>query len=485
MTMSFLTITRLVCLGALGFVSVGAANAQTRPESVEAVYAERSETALVLQVEAAMALAQGELGVIPADAASAICAAADPDLVTVQALADEYAIVRHRMVAMLNVWRRSMPEEAGEYLHFGATTVDIYDTVAIMQVRTSVLMMIEQMQAIELSLIELAESQRDTPMMGRTLGQHALPITFGKKLGVWIGENRRHIDRLSDLLNRLDRSAILKGAVGSYYGLGDEGMAVETAFAQHLGFDTPYPADWHGSRDVFAEYAATLALIAGTWERFGQEVFLLQATDIGEVVERRPSTAVGSSTMPHKSNPSLSEALIHHGRVTPRLAAIVIDDMVSFFERDNTSRSNRAVGELSIAAADMLSDAGRLITRLEVNEAAMRANLDRTDGMIMSQQVVFALAERLGRVEAEERVRAAAFAAATTPGGFRAALAADPDIAAVLSEDDIAALLDPTTYLGLAGAQLDRTIAEARTARANDPGFDDRRPVLACPPEAR
>lgn len=478
-------IARLLGLAALGLISLGAASAQARPDSIEALYAERSETALVLQVEAAMALAQGELGVIPASAASAICAAADPDLVTAQALADEYAIVRHRMVAMLNVWRRAMPEEAGEYLHFGATTVDIYDTVAIMQVRTSVLMMIEQMQAIEQALIELAETHRDTPMMGRTLGQHALPITFGKKLGVWIGENRRHIDRMSDLLERLDRSAILKGAVGSYYGLGDEGMAVETAFARNLGFNAPYPADWHGSRDVFAEYAAMLALMAGTWERFGQEVFLLQATDIGEVVERRPATAVGSSAMPHKSNPSLSEALIHHGRVMPRLAAIVIDDMVSFFERDNTSRSNRAVGELSIAAAEMLRDAERLIGRLEVNEAAMRSNLDRTDGMIMSQQLVFALAEPLGRVEAEERVRAAAFAAASTPGGFQAALAADPDIAAALSEDELAALLDPTTYLGLAGAQLDRTIAEARSARADDPGFDDRPSARTCPPEAR
>ena len=475
-------IVRLLALSVIALAPAGAAHGQARPDSVEALYAERSQTALVLQVEAAMALAQAEHGVIPAEAAAAICASADPGLVTAQALAEEYAIVRHRMVAMLNVWHRAMPEEAGEYLHFGATTVDIYDTVAIMQVRTSVLMMIEQMQAIEAALIELAQTHRDTPMMGRTLGQHALPITFGKKLGVWIGENRRHMDRLGDLLDRLDRSAILKGAVGSYSGLGEAGLEVEMAFARNLGFDTPYPADWHGSRDVFAEYAAILVLVAGTWERFGQEVFLLQATDIGEVVERRPSTAVGSSSMPHKSNPSLSEALIHHGRVTPRLAAIVIDDMVSFFERDNTSRSNTAVGDLSIAAADMLTDAERLIGRLDVNEAAMRANLDRTDGMIMSQQVVFALAASLGRVEAEERVREAAFAAASTPGGFRAALAADREIAAVLDDVQIAGLLDPTSYLGLAGAQLDRTIAEARAARANDPGFHDRPATQTCPP---
>lgn len=430
---------------------------------METVFAERRETALVLEIEGALALAQAEHGLIPQTAALAICAAADPALVTPDAFDAEYDLVRHRMVAMLNVWRRGLPEHARDWVHYGATTVDIYDTAAILQTREAAFLLLERLVNIEAALIAEAERHRDTPMIGRTLGQHALPITWGKKLGGHIAETQRHSDRLAELIARLDRSAILKGAVGSYYGLGPDGIGTEQAFARYLGLAEPYPDDWHAARDVFAEYAALLSLIALSWERFGQEIFLLQGTDIAEVAETRPAGAVSSSAMPHKSNPSLSEALIHHGRVVPRLADIVIDDMVSFFERDNTSRSNAALGDLSIAAAGMLDDAARLIGRIEADPVAMRRNLDRTGGQIMSQRVVFALAPTLGRIDAEERVRTAAFAG---PDGFRDALLADPEIAARLTPDALDALLDPTADLGLAGPQLDRVIAEARARRA-------------------
>ena len=288
---------------------------------------------------------------IPQSAADAITAAARPEAVPADALAAEYAIVRHRMVAFLNVFSRSLDADAANYLHYGATTVDIYDTAAMLQVRQSILLLIEDLRAIELQLIDLAETHRDTPMIGRTLGQHALPITFGKKVAGWIGENRRHIDRMTDLLDRVERSAIMKGAVGSYVGLGDRAQAVERRFGEELGLSEPYADDWHASRDVFAEYAVNLGLLARFYGRVGQEVFLLQMTDIAEVIEQRSSTAVGSSTMPHKNNPSLSEALIHYSRTIPALSDIVADDMINFFERDNTSRPNDAIGELSMAGA--------------------------------------------------------------------------------------------------------------------------------------
>ena len=459
-------------LFALFAISAGPAQAQA-PDTVEATFSDARLNGYVLDIEAALARAQAAEGVIPQSAADAITAAAVPGAVPADALAAEYDIVRHRMVAFIHVFSRSLDPEAANYLHYGATTVDIYDTARMLQVRQSILLLIEDLRDIELQLIALAETHRDTPMIGRTLGQHALPITFGKKVSGWIGENRRHIDRLTDLLGRVERSAIMKGAVGSYVGLGDRAQAVEQRFGAELGLGEPYADDWHASRDVFAEYAADLGLLARFYGRIGQEIFLLQSTDIGEVVERRRSTAVGSSTMPHKNNPSQSEALVQYSRTIPALAAVVADDMMNMFERDNTSRPNRVVADISVESEDMLAAASRLISRLEVDPEAMRRNLDRSGGWILSQRFVFALAPHMGRTEAEELIRDLAHQARDSGADLRETVMANAAIRDALGEAEIDRLLDPTTYTGLAGEQVDAVIAAARAARPTDPRAAD------------
>ncbi|QNL19657.1 hypothetical protein HXX25_10170 [Hyphobacterium sp. CCMP332] len=446
---------------------------QTRPLSrnseIATIFSTPALNAEVLRLEAALARAQAFHGVIPQSAADAISAAAVPENIPQDAIDAEYAVVRHRMVAFLNVFRRSLDEESANYLHFGATTVDLYDSAAMLQMRASVFEMIENLRTIELQLIELADRYKDTPMIGRTLGQHALPITFGKKLSGYIGENRRHIDRLADLLDRIERSIIMKGAVGSYLGLGPEGQNVEARMAVELGLPAPYPDDWHASRDVFAEFALVQAMMARTWGRLGQEVFLLQMTDIGSVMEAVPTGSVGSSTMPHKVNPSLSEALIQHSRTIPRLAEIVLDDMVNFFERDNTSRPNRAIEDVAIATEEMLGDASRLLSRIRVDEARMAENLQRSQGWILTQRIVFAVQEDLGREAAEHRLRDLAAAATGTGASLRDAIESDAELSALLSPEELEALLDPNTYLGLDAALVDAVIAEARAARLEDP----------------
>ncbi|MCF8880087.1 hypothetical protein L5876_09695 [Hyphobacterium sp. SN044] len=433
------------------------------------IFSVGSLNAQVLRLEAALARAQAARGVIPQSAADAITVAAIPENLPQADLDAEYAVVRHRMVALLNVLRRSLDEESADYLHYGATTVDLYDSAAMLQMRNSVFALIDDLRTIELQLIEQARHYRDTPMIGRTLGQHALPITFGKKLSGYIGENRRHIDRLTDLLERIERSIIMKGAVGSYLGLGEEGQEVERLMAAELGLPEPYPDDWHAGRDVFAEYALVQSMIAHTWARFGQEIFLLQMTDIGSVYEQLPGGSVGSSTMPHKVNPSLSEALIQHGRVIPRLAEIVQDDMINFFERDNTSRPNQAIEDVALATEAMLGDASRLISRLRVNETRMAENLGRSEGWILTQRIVFAIQDDLGREGAEHRLRDLAAEASETGASLREAIEADAELLALFEPGELDALLDPATYLGLDGALVDAVIAEALSVRASDP----------------
>jgi len=441
------------------------ARAAEAPTTVRAVFDAAHEVQTLLDIEAALARSQASLDIIPDWAAEEITRKADASYVPLDALAAERDRVRHRMVALLNVWGRSLDDGAEEYVHFGATTVDIYDTLLVLQLLDAGQLLRDDLLELEAVMMDLAQRHRETVMIGRTLGQHALPITFGKKVSTWLGENRRNIERLDTVLARLERSGILKGAVGSYLGLGPQGMAVEARFVEELGLAPPYPDDWHGARDVIADYAVTWALVARSLARVGNELFLLQMTDIGETEEVRRASAVGSSTMPHKKNPSKSEALMHYGRTIPRLAEVLLDDMVNVFERDNTSRPNRIPAELSIEAAGMLRAATGLLRDLRVNEAAMRRNLDRTRGLVMAQRVTFALADELGKSTANDAIHEVASYALENNLGLREAIRAFPEVSGHLDDAELDALLDVETYVGLAAEQVDAVIAWCEAAR--------------------
>lgn len=426
-------------------------------ETIEDIFSPDTTQHYVMQVEAALAIAQAQYGVVPVEAAEEIRAKSTLNYAPPTEVAEEYAKVRHRMVALLNVWRRSLSAEAQTALHYGATTVDIYDTTRLLQTLAAIDILQQEMREAEEKMITLMRAHRDTPMVGRTLGQHALPITFGKKVAVWAAANRRNMDRLSDVQCRLEELGVMRGAVGTHLGLGDKGREIERAVARQIGLSGPHPADWHGMRDVFGEYASTLAIAARTYAGIGEEVFLMQMTDIGELYETRPASAVSSSTMPHKRNPSRSERLMHHGRVIPAKAGILMDDIANKFERDNTSRPNAVLADISINAENMVRDLNTLLRRLDVNEARMRENLDRTDGMILAQRIVFAVQSDLGKQTAEHRVAAAATQAIDEGTSFRAALLADDQLRPLIAEN-IDDLLDPTSYLGLAAEQVDDTI---------------------------
>lgn len=460
-------ITKLFGILLIAASLVGCATAQNSL-TVKDLFDTDYQNRLVMTVEAAIASGQADLGIVPGAAAEEIAAKAGTEYAPADEIAAEYAIVRHRMVALLNVWRRSLSPQAADALHLGVTTVDIYDTVLLLQLLTSIDLMLAEMQSIEQALVCLADTHRDTAMIGRTLGQHALPITFGKKVSVWAAQNRRNIDRLYEVRARLRSSGVLKGAVGSYLGLGDQAMELEALVSSRLGLDPPEPADWRPARDVFAEYALTLALIAKSNAAIGGEIYRLQMTDIGEVYERQRASVVGSSTLPHKRNPSLSEALVYSGRTIPALADVVLQDVESVFERDNTSRPNATLGEISIEASEMLARTQLLIDRLEIDEGRMRQNLDLTDGMVMSQKIMLFLSETIRREDAESRVRAAADRSLLEDFSFRAALLNDPVIGPLL-EAEIDDLLDPERSLGLASKQVDATldwIASKRAMRA-------------------
>ncbi len=453
----------LISLAGL-LLSFGCASAQP-PQSMKVLFSPEGRNAKVMQIEAAIAIAQSESGVIPKEAADEISAKSDISYAPLDDVSAEYDRVRHRMVALLNVWRRSLSEEASDALHKGVTTVDVYDTVLVLQLLESIDIIENDLLVLEDNMLCLAHRHRETPMMGRTLGQHALPITFGKKVAVWAAQTRRNIERLSEVRARLKTSGTLKGAVGSHLGLGPDGVKVEMRVSEILKLDPPEPADWRPARDVFAEYAQVLALIAKSQAAVGGEIFRLQMTDVGELYEKRSSNAVGSSTMPHKRNPSLSEALIYQGRTIPALSDIILQDVESVFERDNTSRPNRTLEEISLETADMLNASTRLIDRLVVDVDRMRSNMDRTDGRIMSQRIMLHLGQKMSREEAEARLREISADSLISGQSFRQALLEDAILGPKLV-NDIDDLLNPENALGLAATQVDRTrswIAQKRS----------------------
>lgn len=436
-------------------------------EKVSDVFKTNYSDQMIMDIEAALARAQASQGIIPEWAAVEITNKANTKYMPSKDVSKEYAVVKHRLVARLNIWKRSLDDGAEEYLHFGATTVDIYDTLLVLQVKKSIELLIKDLLDIETLLLRLTKDNIDSYMPGRTLGQHALPITFGKKTSTWLAENRRNIERLEHTKQKVNESGILKGAVGTYLGLGAEGIATEEIMMKELGLSKPSVADWHGIRDVFAEYAVMLAIISKSFGRIGDELTLLQMTEFGETLENLGSRAVGSSTMPQKRNPRGPGALIEYSRVIPRQAEVILDDMINSFERDGT-KSDRQISEISINAEKMLNRAKNLLDNLEVNKEKMRSNLDITNGLILSQRVTFELAKKIGKNTANDLMHKVAMNALEKNINLKEALMLNPKTSKYFTEEELDVILDPETYVGLAIKQTEQVIKEIEAKRLID-----------------
>ena len=428
------------------------------------IYSYDNTNQIVMNIEAALARAQASQGIIPEWAAEEITKKAEVRYMPKTEVDAENEFVRHRLVSRLNVWKRSLDNGAEEYLHYGATTVDIFDTVLVLQIKASLGILIDDLIEIENLLLKLTKDNIETYMAGRTIGQHALPITFGKKTSTWLAENRRNIERLKAVEEKINRSVILKGAVGTYLGLGPKGIETELLMSQELGLGTPYIADWHGVRDVFAEYALTLALISKSFGRIGDELTLLQMTEIGETLENLGFKAIGSSTMPHKKNPRGPGNLVNFSRIIPRQSEIILDDMVNSFERDQP-RSDETLKDISITAELMTNTAIRLLNELEVNKDVMRKNLNITNGLILSQRVTYFLADIIGKDTAESMIHDIAMKAIAENISLSDAIKNDKIASQYFTDQDLKNLLDPETYIGLAIEQVEIIVNQIESNR--------------------
>jgi adenylosuccinate lyase len=350
------------------------------------------------------------------------------------------------------------------------------DTGLILQLRDALDSLQEDMRALRDLWRDLAVRYRDTPMIGRTHGQHAPPITFGFKVAIWLAELDRHLDRMAACRPRL-LVGQLAGAVGTLASFGPRGMEIQQLMMADLGLGAPAIC-WHTARDGLAELVGILGMLCATLAKVALEVIHLQQTEVAEVEEPFMWGKVGSSTMPHKRNPMMCELIVALGRIVRQDTALALDTMVQEHERDMGAWQAEweYVPRACLLTASALAHSIQVARGLRVDSRRMRANMDLSGGLAMSEPVMLELGRHIGRQEAHDVVYRISMAVAETGGSFLEALRADPGVNAHLSASQIDALLEPERYLGAAPACVDRVVdADRRHSIAAEPS-GQRRP---------
>ena len=415
-------------------------------------------------VEAALARAQARLGIVPQSAADAIVAAAgEVDTFDVGAMVAATENVGYPVVPLTKELAKRAGGEAARYVHLGATTQDILDTALVLQIRDALVLLETDLRATADALAERARRHRDDVMAGRTHLQHALPITFGYKVAVWLAPLLDDLAAVEALRARV-LQVQFGGAVGTLASLGERGREVTVALAEELGLAVP-DAPWHVDRSAFATLACAVGVACGSVAKIAGDVILLMQTEVGEVFEPHASGRGGSSTMPQKRNPIASEYVLACTRGVHALVPLMLTAMADDHERSTGPWQSEeiALPQLLVLASGAFAQARAIAEGMTVDTARMRANLDLTGGLIMAEAVATALAASLGNAEAHQLVERACAAAIEEKRPLLEILAHDPDVSAHVGRAELEGLFRPESYTGESSAVVDRVLARYGT----------------------
>lgn len=433
-------------------------HAYATPES-RRVFCDTCRMQRWLDVESALAASQAEVGYIPAEAAAEIARAADIDRFDLDGLRDEFRATGHSLVPLLRALTAACGGEAGEFVHYGATTQDVQDTAQVLEMREVCDLVERDLRALLGRLRALAVGHRNTLMIGRTHARPALPTTFGLKVAGWIDELCRHLQRLRTMRARV-LVAELHGGVGTMAGFEGRGAQLIEVFARRLGLAVPV-LGWHVARDRVAEFVTTLAMLLATLARIADEVRTLGRPEFGEVEEGWQPGQVGSSTMPHKRNPETCEQVVVLARLARYCAALGLEGMVEEHERD--SRGLRlelpAVADVAHYALAALAMLPQTLDGLRVHADRMAEHAHQAAGELCSEALMLSLARRIGKQRAYEVVYRLSQGAYDSPESLAACAAKSEQVRAHLDDTTLARILDPACHLGEAGALVDATIA--------------------------
>lgn len=433
-------------------------------EQMRQIWSEENRLQKHLDVEAAVALAEGELGVIPLEAAKKIASVAKVDLVSIEELAAESAKLKHSLMSTINALQR-LSGDAGEYVHYGLTTQDVVDTGTILQLKEAHQIISNELKDVARELARLAREHRATPMAGRSHGMQGLPTTFGFKMAVVLSEVVRHLERLKEIESRTF-TGVLSGAVGTYASFGPKGPQIEELALEKLGLNTP-DIGWHSSRDRISEYANILGMISGTLGKLANEFYNLMRTEIDEVEEPFSSGKVGSSTMPHKRNPAVFEGIASLTKPVFKSVALIHESMLVEHERDAMSWRAEwvALPEICIYLSSQLASTKTVLSGLVVKPKNMRRNLEKLGGLLLSERIMFALAEGIGKQTAHQLVYDLSMKAIEEDRSFKDVLSENEQVRSVLTVEKIEELLNPETYLGNAPEKVDLVLANLEKSK--------------------
>lgn len=417
--------------------------------SAEAISFWQDEATIAAWIEAEIALAQaqGELGIIPADTHERMRAAVSVDKFDFGKMAAEVVAIQHPLVPFLRQFEAMCPEDVAGYLHWGITTQNIFETGAALQLKRTHEKIGRDLEACVGVLVKHARRYASTIQAGRTHGQHAVPVTFGYRLAGWAVELRRQRERLDEA----SIDALVGhygGAAGTFGAMDGRGREVQQRASEILGL-RPVRVPARSSFDGTASYMVALGVLAGIIEKIAVEIAFLQRTEIAELHEKFEYGLVGSSTMAQKRNPTRSNNIIGVARMLKARVPIVLDSLVRLNDADSAT-SNLAdvtVPEIAVMGASIAEQLHGVLSGIAVDEEKMLANHELTNGLIMSEGIMMAIAPIVGRGAAHHVLYDAVAKSLDHGQSFASAILDNEVLVARLGDLDLPSLLDPHRYV--------------------------------------
>ena len=429
-------------------------------DEMKYVWSEANRLNKLMETEAALAMAEADIGLIPKEAAENIAKSiGSVQLERVKAIEDE---INHDMMAVVIGITEQCTDEAGKWVHFGATSNDILDTSTGLQIKDAIEILETKMDQLLSVLLKQSSDNKTLVCAGRTHGQIGVPTTYGLRFAIWASEVARHIERLEQLKPRATVGQ-MTGAVGTQAAFGKDGIEIQKRTMEYLKIGAVDVSNQIIQRDRHAEFVMWMANTVTTLDKIAVEFRSLQRSELAEVEESFGKKQVGSSTMPHKRNPIKSEQICGLARIVRAMIEPELQNNTLWDERDLTNSScERIVFPEACVLTDHIIKLGiGVIENLRFYPENIRRNLDLLRGLNMGEAVMIELAMRgVGRQEAHEIVRSSAMIAHEGGQHFKDVLLANKEVAEYLSEEDIVNLVDPDKYIGTAVEQVEAVVAK-------------------------
>jgi len=424
------------------------------------VFTEERKLENWLKVEAALAEVHAELGNISQKAADEIRRKANLNYVKLRRVKEIDREIHHDLMAMVKSLAEQCENDAGKFVHFGATSYDIEDTATALQLKEALNYIYDSLSDLLKILITITVEKKNLVCIGRTHGQHAIPTTYGMRFGVWAYEVSRHLDRVSEIRNRISFGK-MSGAVGTMASFNDKGIIIQNRVMNKLDLKPVLIANQVIQRDRHAEVIFITALIGQTLAKIAKENRILQRSEISEMFEPFKNAQVGSSTMPHKRNPYKSERICSLARVLKSNVNVALDNIILEDERDMTNSASERVifAENFILLDYMIKQLIQNLKGVEFNKKKIEENLNLTKGAYLTEKVMVQLVKRgIGRQESHEILRKASIKARKEDLDMKDILIENHEIKQKFLKEELADLFDPQKYLGKAVEQVDNLI---------------------------